>query len=117
MDAYGYFVAFGVVQLIHSQEEIWTNFHRRWFVFKMPRWVFISFEIVLSAFIVLYMIQPGIAPVSVVVPIFALVMLINGLEHVIWGLVEKRYVPGLVTAPAFIIIFLAYFFELVRGTL
>lgn len=117
MDAYGYFVAFGVIQLIHSQEEIWTNFHRRWFVFKMPRYVFVAFEMLLSALIVIYIVNPNIAPIKYVLPIFALTMLINGVGHVIWSLVEKRYVPGLVTAPAFIIIFLAYFFELVRGTI
>gem|GEM_PF-6821803 len=34
MTPYGYFILFSTTQLIHSQEEIWTGFHKKWFVFK-----------------------------------------------------------------------------------
>jgi hypothetical protein len=55
MSEYGFFALFGITQLIHSQEEIWTGFH-------------------------------------------------------------KRYVPGLVTAPIFLIVFAFYFAGLVQAT-
>lgn len=112
MSQYSYFMVFGVTQLLHSQEEVWTDFHKRWFVFTMPRWVFVLFESILSLGILLYLIWPTILPIRTILPLFAIVMLINGIGHIIWGLIKKSYVPGLVTAPIFVITFLAYFSSL-----
>lgn len=113
MDIYYYYLAFVIVQLIHSQEEIWTGFHKRWFVFKMPRWVFVTFELVFSAVIVSYALWPDLPFSSLVMPSFVLIMLINGIGHIVWGLIERRYVPGLVTAPFFIVLFTVYYFDIV----
>lgn len=113
MDTYAYFVLFGVVQLIHSQEEIWTGFHRQWFVFTMPRALFIAFEIAFTIPILVYMLNPEAPGASVYMPWFMFVMLLNGMEHVVWAGVKKNYVPGLVTAPFFIILFVFYFASLI----
>lgn len=115
MGEYGYFVLFGLTQLAHSQEEIWTGFHKRWFVFKMPQWLFIVFESALSILIIVYIIWPGLPFAGILMPAFALIMLINGLGHVIWAIIERQYVPGLATAPLFLIIFAFYFADLVRA--
>jgi hypothetical protein len=32
------------IQLFHSAEELSTGFHKRWYLFKMPFWVFLAFE-------------------------------------------------------------------------
>jgi hypothetical protein len=113
MTQYGYFVILGIIQLIHSQEEIWTGFHKRWFVFTMPRWVFIAFEVLFSIPILLFMANPNLNLAKIYMPIFALLMLINGLGHMVWGLVERKYVPGLITAPLFVLIFIFYYVDLI----
>jgi hypothetical protein len=105
-----FYPAFVVLQLIHSQEEIWTGFHNKWFLFTMPRWVFIGFEIVLSVTILAYLFLPNLPSPAIFKQVFIFVMLLNGFEHTIWALVKKSYVPGLVTAPGFIILFLGYLF-------
>lgn len=109
MEYYGYFTTFALTQLVHSQEEIWTGFHKRWFVFTMPKWVFVAFEVLFSIPIIAYLINPELPFANGYMQVFALLMLINGVEHVIWALVEKRYVPGLITAPLFVIIFIFYY--------
>ena len=113
MTAYGYFVLLGLIQLVHSQEEIWTGFNKRWFVFTMPRWAFITFEVLFSIPIVAYIINPHLLFANVYVPVFALIMFINGIGHIVWGLVKKSYVPGLVTAPLFVAVFVFYYVSLV----
>lgn len=112
MSTYSWFVLFGILQLIHSQEEIWTGFHKKWFVFTMPRWVFLTFEAALSSVIILYMLKPELAGAHTFMVWFMFAMLLNGMEHVIWGAVKKSYVPGLVTAPFFILLFIFYYASL-----
>jgi hypothetical protein len=104
----------GLSQLAHSQEEIWTGFHRRWFVFTMPRWLFIAFEVLFSIPIVAYIVNPHLPLANIYMPGFALLMFINGIYHITWAMVSKKYMPGLVTAPLFIVIFSFYFASLVR---
>jgi hypothetical protein len=109
MDVYNWFVIFGMVQLVHSQEEIWAGFHNKWFAAKLPLWLFVSFEIVLSVTIISYIINPNFAGADIFMPWFIFVMLLNGMEHIIWAAVKKSYVPGLITAPIFIILFALYY--------
>ena len=113
MTSYGYFVLLGLTQFAHSQEEIWTGFHRRWFVFTMPRWAFITFEILFSLPIIAYIVKPGLPFAHWFMPLFALVMLVNGIGHIVWGLVKGGYVPGLMTAPLLIAVFCAYYVHLI----
>lgn len=108
MEHYPLFVALAFTQLIHSQEEIWTGFHKKWFVFTMPRWVFIAFEAAFTIPIIAYLINPDLPFANGYMQVFTILMLLNGLEHIVWAMVEKKYVPGLVTAPLFIIIFVGY---------
>ncbi len=115
MDSRGYFVMIGLTQLVHAQEEIWANFHKRWFVFTMPRWIFITFEVVFSAVIVAYIVKADLAFAGIFVPLFCLTMFVNGIGHIVWGLVTKKYVPGLVTAPILSILFVLYFISLIKS--
>ncbi len=114
MSSYGYFVTLGLIQLAHSQEEIWTNFHKRWFVFTMPRWVFITFEVLFSVPIIIYIANPDLPLADWYMPLFAVAMFANGIGHIVWGLVAKEYVPGLVTAPLFGAAFVFYYASLIR---
>ena len=112
MTTHDWFVLFGILQLAHSQEEIWTGFHKKWFVFTMPSWVFLCFEAVLSATIIVYILRPHLAGAGVLTPWFIFAMLLNGMEHIIWAAVKKSYVPGLVTAPFFVVLFGVYYASL-----
>ena len=80
----------------------------------MPEWLFVGFELILSAVIILYILKPSLALAVWFVPTFALVMLANGIGHIVWGLVERKYVPGLITAPLFVVVFVPYYASLVR---
>lgn len=111
MEHYSFYVAFALTQLLHSQEEIWTDFHKKWFVFTMPRWSFVGFEAVLSIFIVLYLFKPELPFANQFMILFSLVMFINGIGHIVWALVKRSYVPGLITAPIFVILFCLYYFK------
>lgn len=112
MSQYQYFALMGLIQLAHSQEEIWTGFHKRWFVFTMPRSVFISFEVLFSLAIIVYIAKPNLPYAHAVMPAFNLLMMINGIGHIVWALVVKKYVPGLITAPFFVVTFGFYFLSL-----
>ena len=114
MSSYIYFTLLGLTQLVHSQEEIWTGFNRIWFVFTMPLWAFVAFEVLFSVPIVAYIVDPKLPLAHWYMPLFALVMLINGVGHIVWGLVERRYVPGLITAPFFVVLFSLYYLTLIR---
>ncbi len=114
MALYNYFVLFGIIQLIHSQEEIWTGFHKKWFLFTMSKWVFVAWEALLSAVIITYMLRPHLAGATGFMQWFIFAMLLNGMEHVIWGAVKKSYVPGLVTAPLFLILIGSYYQHLIK---
>jgi hypothetical protein len=115
MSLHTYFVAFGLVQLLHSQEEIWTGFHKKWFVFTMPRWVFMAFEALLSATIIAYILYPHLSGAVAFSQWFIFAMLLNGMEHIVWAAVKKTYVPGLITAPLFLVLFIPYYANLVRA--
>lgn len=113
MSTYEFFVFFGILQLMHSQEEIWTGFHKKWFVFTMPRALFVAFEVAFTIPIIAYIVNPNLAGASIYMPWFMFLMLLNGMEHVIWATVKKSYVPGLITAPFFILLFALYYGSLV----
>jgi hypothetical protein len=39
-------------------------------------------------------------------------MFTNGIWHIAWWGIEKKYVPGLVTAPLFVIAFSIFYYQL-----
>ncbi len=114
MSEYGYFLMLGAIQIVHAQEEIWTGFHKRWFVFTMSRWVFVTFEVLFSLTIIAYVLRPDLPLSHTYMSLFALAMLINGIGHIVWGLVVKKYVPGLITAPFLVAVFAGYYLTLVK---
>jgi hypothetical protein len=36
---------------------------------------------------------------------------VNGIWHLVWSGIERRYRPGLYTAPFFIVIFIVFYFK------
>lgn len=105
-----YYIAFVILQLIHSQEEIHTGFHAKWPILKMTKRFFVTFEIIFSILIIL--------PIFIDFPFrtywmyfFNLLMFGNGLHHFVWSEWGKKYVPGLVSGIIMIFFFLYYYFS------
>src|SRR3989339_1013415 len=99
------------VQLLHSSEELLNNFHKKWFFRKLTFKFFLSFEIAHNIFWGLVIFIPTFPFRFPLLGLFILLMFANGIEHVVWYMWEKKYVPGLLTAPVHIIIFIAFFFS------
>lgn len=100
------------VQLVHSVEELTHGFHSKFPPFKMSFRFFLVFEILFFLFwLMLFVIQvfPGR---ETLIPFFILLMFANGLWHLVWYGIVKKYVPGLITAPLFVVVFLVYYFKL-----
>lgn len=100
-----------IVQLAHSFEELSTGFHKKWYLFKMPFRVFLAFELSFSAFWIMVLLLPNF-PYRIYLQVFFLaLMFANGVQHLVWWGNTKRYVPGLVTAPIHILVFLIFYFK------
>ncbi len=102
-----------LVQIAHSIEELSTGFHKKWYMFKMPFWVFLTFEIIFEGFwIAVWLLQDF--PSRILLQAFFLaLMFANGVQHVVWAGNVKKYVPGLIIAPVHIIVFLVYYFKVI----
>ena len=100
------------VQFLHSIEELSHNFHARFPLFKMTFRFFLSFEILFFTTFLLVYLLPDLAYRSALMSFFIVLMFANGIWHITWLGIAKKYVPGIVTAPIFVIVFLAYFFNL-----
>jgi hypothetical protein len=99
------------VQVLHSLEELLNNFQKRWFLKKLSFNSFLSFEIVHNIFWGLVIFIPTFPFKLQLLGIFLILMFTNGIEHVVWYMWEKKYVPGLFTAFIHIIIFTIFFFS------
>lgn len=106
-----YFVILVAIQLLHSIEEIYTRFDKRWPLWKMSRRFFVIFEILFSALLIAVLFVKTIPNREVLMLLFNVSMFANGVWHLMWAGIEKRYVPGSITAPFFIIVFLLFYFQ------
>ncbi len=70
---------------------------------------FLAFEITFFSFwtVVYFMTIPAR---EYLMAFFILLMFANGIWHITWYGIVKRYVPGLITAPLFVIVFVYYYF-------
>ena len=106
-----WYFAFVILQLFHSQEEIHTGFYKRSPIFAMPKKVFVTFEILFSLFIVSFVIFKQLPLRNIWVPLFILLMFANGVEHFLWWLAERKYVPGIFTAAIALLMFIGFYFS------
>lgn len=107
-----FFILSLLVQLVHSVEELSTGFHRKWYLFKMPFWFFLAFEILFLSFFVSVLLVSAFPHRNLVQEFFLVLMFANGLQHLVWWGVAKKYIPGLITAPLHIVVFLIFYFNL-----
>lgn len=75
----------------------------------MKRSTFVVFEILFAALFVSVLIS-DVSFKVLFAKAFILLMFANGIWHIFWALSEKKYVPGLITAPFHLLIFAWYFF-------
>lgn len=105
-----------LVQVCHSVEELSTGFHKKWYLFKMPFNIFLTFEILHNIFWGLVIFTNFIPFKEMLTAFFIALMFANGIQHLVWFGVEKKYVPGLVTAPIHIIVFLVFYFLFLQSS-
>ena len=102
-----------VIQTAHSIEELTAGFHKKWYLFKMPFRVFLAFEIIFETFWLFVLLLENFPYRIQLLTFFIFLMLANGIQHIVWAGAVKRYVPGLITSPLFLIVFLIYYFQMV----
>ena len=100
-----------LVQIAHAIAEVSMGFHIKWYVFTMPFWVFFLFELAFEGFwIAVYLLQ-DFSNRPQLQAFFLALMFANGVQHLVWAGNVKKYVPGLITAPLHIIVFLVFYFR------
>ncbi len=100
-----YLIMLGI-QFIHSIEEFTHNFHSKFPPFKMSFRFFLGFEICFFLFWLLTFIIQRFPAREFLLQFFIVLIFANGLWHIVWYGIVKKSVPGLVTAPLFILVFL-----------
>lgn len=93
-----------VTQLAHSFEELTRGFHKKWYVFKMPFLVFLTFEILFNLFWAVAIFSNMLPYKGILLMVWVVLITLNGIQHVIWAMIEKKYVPGLYTAPIHLVL-------------
>lgn len=73
---------------------------------------FLSFEIAFFSFWLSVFYFQNFPIRDYLMAFFAVLMFSNGLWHLVWAGIKKEYVPGLVTAPLFVIAYLSYYFQI-----
>jgi hypothetical protein len=104
-----FFIVSLCLQIAHACEELFTGFHKKWYVFHMPFWVFLLFEIVFESFWLTVFLVPEFPNRSELQAFFLALMFANGIQHIVWAGNVKKYVPGLITSLFHIVIFLFYY--------
>ncbi|MDA1292396.1 MAG: HXXEE domain-containing protein [bacterium] len=99
------------IQFLHSIEELSTGFHKQFPLGAMKFRTFLAFEIIFLGFWITVFFMKGFLYRESLMAFFNVLMFANGLWHMVWWGIVKRYVPGLVTAPLFVITFLVFYFQ------
>lgn len=71
---------------------------------------FLAFEAFFQGFFLFVLFQKSLPSREMLMHVFALLMFANGLWHIVWLGIVKKYVPGVITAPLHLITFLVFYF-------
>lgn len=107
-----FFLVLLAIQFFHSIEELSTGFHRRFPLRKMKFTTFLCLEILFFGWWILIFWLKQFEYRDQLLAFFNLLMFANGLWHLVWWGIVKKYVPGLATAPLFIIAFIIFYLQL-----
>lgn len=99
-----FFILSLIIQFAHSLEELATGFHKRWYLFQMPFWLFLMFEIVFTLFWLTVLVFQSFPYREGFELAFLVLMFANGVQHIVWWGISKKYVPGLITAFAHLLV-------------
>ena len=105
---------FLLVQLFHSVEELSTGFHKRWYLTKLSFKTFLIFEIIHNLFWTGVVLIKSVPYRKELLFFFFALMFVNGVQHIVWFGFKKKYVPGLITAPIHIVLFLFFYFQFIK---
>lgn len=100
-----------LTQVLHSVEELSQGFHKNWYLFKMSFRTFLIFEALFTLFWGLVLMFKDFPARPYLQSFFLVLMFANGIQHIVWAGVAKKYIPGLITAFAHITIFLVFYFK------
>lgn len=103
-----------IIQIVHSIEELSTGFHKKWYLVKIPLKLFFIWEISFSIFWLLVFILKNFPGRENLMLFFLALMFANGVQHLVWVGSVKKYVPGLLTAPIHIIVFLVFYYTVLK---
>ena len=107
-----FYIYFVLLYLFHSQEEIYFHFEKVWPLWKMSRRFFIIMEILLSVFVISIIFIKTYPYRIYLMSTFNIIMFANGIWHITGAALTKKYVPGLITAPFAVVLFLIYYFQI-----
>lgn len=77
----------------------------------MPFWVFLLFEVCFSLFWGFVVFSESFPNRDMLLSFFLVLMLANGIQHIVWWGCVRKYVPGLITAPIHIAVFIVFYFK------
>lgn len=103
-----YTVVFLIIQALHSLEELTQGFHRKVPFLSLKFETFLAFEVLFMSFWLVVFFLVAFPYRETFLASFILWMFANGIWHLAWGIIDKKYVPGVVTAPLFIIAFVFF---------
>lgn len=107
-----FFAIFLGIQFFHSIEELSNGFHEKFPLAKMKFKTFLILEVLFFGFWVAVFVFKNLQYREQLMAIFNILMFANGLWHMVWWGIAKKYVPGLITAPLFVITFIIFYFRI-----
>ena len=107
-----FFAIMMAIQFFHSIEELSNKFHEKFPLLKMSFRFFLTFEISFFVFWLLVFFAEQFPFRDYLMAFFIILMFTNGVWHIVWWGITRKYVPGLVTAPFFVITFLIFYFKI-----
>lgn len=110
-DVNKFFLLLLSIQFFHSIEELATGFHEKFPLVKMKFRTFLFLEACFFGFWMVVLLLSRMPYREQLMAFFNILMFANGFWHLVWWGIVKKYVPGLVTAPFFVIIFLVFYFR------
>lgn len=106
-----FFLILLALQLLQSIEKLSMGFHEKFPLGKMKWRTFLIIEIIFIGFWALVFLAKDFQYRDQFMAFFNVLMLANGVWEIVWAGIARKYVPGLIAAPFFIITFLIFYFK------
>ncbi|MBD3233383.1 MAG: HXXEE domain-containing protein [candidate division Zixibacteria bacterium] len=89
-----------IILVLHLIEEVKHGFHKKLPVGEIPKWLFISLNVLIYIFcaVILILLIQDNPSVKILLWIFGIGMLLNGLGHIGMMITRRSYFPGGITA-------------------